>query len=54
MSASPGSRKPASTAWAARSSSVTGWTEAFVMKKMAPGAPIAAALAERVKDIVNR
>jgi hypothetical protein len=55
MSASPGSTKPASPAWAARSSSVTGWTEAYVMNKMAPGGgTIAAALAERVKDIVNR
>jgi hypothetical protein len=54
MSASPGSTKPASPAWAAHSSSVTGWTEAFVMNKMAPGAPIAAALAERMSDIVNR
>ncbi len=54
LSALPGSTKPASPAWAARSSSVTGWTEAYVMKQMAPGAPIAAALAERMCDIVNR
>jgi hypothetical protein len=54
MSASPGSKKPASPAWATRSSSVTGWTEAYVMNNVAPGAPIAAALAEQVSDIVNR
>jgi len=36
MSALPGSTKPASPSWAARSSSVTGWTEAVVTKKMAP------------------